>query len=97
MDLRLFDDARLAAKEAGAYFATDPFSGNVIAFHLDRVIGGLHPPGPDDLWATVVDGDRVVGVAMHTPPRNLFLARCRHLPRRRWPGSSQIRVESCRV
>jgi hypothetical protein len=48
MDVRLFDDAALFAREAGAYFEADPFSSSVIAVHVARVVAGLRSQGPAD-------------------------------------------------
>jgi GNAT superfamily N-acetyltransferase len=75
MDVRMFDDAGLFAQEAGAYFEADPFSASVIAVHVAGVAAGVRSQAPADMWATVVDDGEVVGVAMHTPPHKLFLAR----------------------
>jgi hypothetical protein len=75
MDVRLFDDAGLFAQQAGAYFEVDPFSASVIAVNVAGVVAGVRSQGPADMWATVVEDGEVVGVAMHTPPHKLFLAR----------------------
>lgn len=75
MDVRSFDDACLFAREAGAYFCTDPFSTNVVSVYAGAVTTGTRPQGADDTWYTVADEGRVVGVAMHTPPHNLVLSR----------------------
>ena len=75
MDVRLFDDAAAFLAEAAGYLDSDPFSASVIAVYAGRVGTGRQPKGPDDLWVTVTVGGRVVGVAMHTPPYRLFVAR----------------------
>lgn len=75
MDVQLFNDAGVFLGEAAGYLATDPFSANVIAVYAGRVRAGAQPQGPEDLWVTVTDGGRVVGLAMHTPPHHLFVSR----------------------
>lgn len=75
MDVRLFDDPYVFLHEAAGYLAADPFSANVIAVYANRVGAGAQPQGPEDLWAAVTEGGRVVGLAMHTPPHRLFVAR----------------------
>lgn len=75
MDVQLFNNANVFLQEAAGYLAADPFSASVIAVYAGRVRAGSQPPGPDDLWVTVSDGGRVVGLAMHTPPHRLFVAR----------------------
>lgn len=60
---------------AGAYLAQERFSASVLAVVARRVADGEEIGGPDALWATVRDGNEVVGAAMRTPPWNLFLAR----------------------
>jgi predicted GNAT family acetyltransferase len=75
MDVRPFDDAASFAREAGAYLAADPFSSSVIAVQVDGVLRGIRDGGPQDRYWTAVEGDRTLGIAMHTPPHNVFLAR----------------------
>ncbi|MHB8246553.1 MAG: hypothetical protein ACYDGN_14630 [Acidimicrobiales bacterium] len=75
MDVQLFSEADAFCQEAAGYLAADPFSASVIAVYAGRVRAGSQRQGPADLWATVTDGGRVVGLAMHTPPHRLFLAR----------------------
>jgi predicted GNAT family acetyltransferase len=61
---------------AGPLLASDPFSTNVIAVVAARRASGAAPGSEDDLWLTMEeDGGQVVGVAMQTPPHNLFLSR----------------------
>ncbi len=57
------------------FMRDDPFSTNVIGVHTSAVIAGRRRGSPEDLWGAVFSGGRVVGVAMHTPPYNLFLSR----------------------
>ena len=75
MDIRAFDDAGRFAHEAAAYFDLDPLSSSVIAVQVAGVVGGMRPRGEKDTYWTLVDDGRVVGIAMCTPPYNLFLAR----------------------
>lgn len=75
MAIREFDDPHLFAAAARGFLETDPFSANVIAVHVEAVVRGLRPHGPADRWWTVDDGGQVAGLAMLTPPHNLFLSR----------------------
>jgi GNAT superfamily N-acetyltransferase len=76
MRVNLYGDARSFLHGAEYFMRLDPFSANVIAVVAGGVTTGTQPGGDDDLWATVEDGeDRVLGVAMHTPPHALFLSR----------------------
>ena len=75
MDVRPFDDAALFGRAAAAYLAADPFSSSVIAVQVDGVLGGIRGPGPQDTYWTVVEAEETVGIAMHTPPHSVFLAR----------------------
>lgn len=75
MDVQLFDDAAAFLGVAAAYLESDPCSASVIAVYAGQVGAGRQPKGPEDLWVTVTNGGRVVGVAMHTPPYRLFVAR----------------------
>lgn len=75
VDAQLFDDADEFLRAATAYLTTDPFSASVIVVYAGGVSASTHPQGPDDVWVTVTDDGEVVGLAMHTPPQRLFLAR----------------------
>jgi predicted GNAT family acetyltransferase len=75
VDVRLFHDADGFMDKAAGYLAVDPFSASVVAGYAGRVRAGSQPRGPEDLWVTVSDGTRVLGLAMHTPPHRLFVAR----------------------
>jgi hypothetical protein len=75
MDVRAFDSPGQFAQGAARYLELDPFSSSVIAGQMDAVLTGVRRKGPQDTWWTLVDGDQVVGTAMHTPPHKLFLAR----------------------
>ena len=64
----------LAAAEP--FLCWDPFSTNVIAVVAARIGAGQEPDSDANLWATISNGlDRVVGVAMHTPPHHVFVSR----------------------
>ena len=71
----MFDDAALFCERASPYLEADPFSSSVIAVHASAVATGMRPQRPDDVWATVEEDGKVIGLAMHTPPHKLFLAR----------------------
>jgi predicted GNAT family acetyltransferase len=64
----------LAAAEP--FLAWDPFSTNVSAVVAARIAAGQEPDSDANLWATITDDqDRVVGVAMQTPPHHVFVSR----------------------
>lgn len=64
--LDLTSDAALFLAGAREHLALDPVLNTVVATIAERHAGS---PGPaDDWWATICDGDRVVGVAMRTAP-----------------------------
>lgn len=75
MQVHLFDDPSAFWQEAGAFLGSDPFSPNVIAVHVAAVLAGARPHHERDMWASVTEGRRVAGLAMHTPPHNLFVSR----------------------
>ena len=75
MDVRPFGAAASFAREAAAYLTADPFSSSVIAVQVDGVLRGIRAPGPNDRYWTVVEADQTLGIAMHTPPHNVFVAR----------------------
>ncbi len=68
-------DAQRFAELASSWMATDPYSTNVIGAYLATTGAGEQPPRGDEIWVAVFEGGEVVGVAMHTPPHNLFLPR----------------------
>ena len=55
---------------------TDPFTTSVITTVTTRIASGAVPNSGENLWHTIegAHGD-VIGVAMHTPPYNMFLSR----------------------
>jgi GNAT superfamily N-acetyltransferase len=75
MEVRAFDEPALFAEHTASFLEIDPFSSSVIAGQIDAVIAGIRRKGREDTWWAVLDGHRVVGTAMHTPPHNLFVTR----------------------
>ena len=75
VDICCTDDPSVFADLAADFLRADPFSTNVIGVHTAAIIGGRRPRGADNLWAVVSSAGQVVGVAMHTPPHNLFVSR----------------------
>jgi FR47-like protein len=73
--VRLTDDPNEFLAFANSFFAADPFTCNVIAVEVDGVVSGRRPPRQGSLWIMAQQGSHPVGVAMHTPPFNLFLPR----------------------
>src|SRR5215469_13879539 len=55
---------------------SDPFSTNVITTVTTRIASGAVPNDDENLWHTI-EGEhgQVIGVAMRTPPYNMFLSR----------------------
>ena len=68
-------DAQRFAELASPWMATDPYSTNVIGVHLATTCAAKQPQPGDGIWVAVFEGGEVAGVAMHTPPHNLFLPR----------------------
>jgi RimJ/RimL family protein N-acetyltransferase len=55
---------------------SDPFSTNVITTVTARIASGAVPNNEENRWHTIEREDgQVIGVAMHTPPYNMFLSR----------------------
>jgi len=75
VDIRFSDDPGAFATLAAEFMKADPFSTNVIGVHSSGVVAGLRPRGPQDIWAVMLEQKRVIGVAMQTPPYNLFVSR----------------------
>lgn len=73
MELLLLDDPERFATRAAPFLVAERLSATVVATQLDGVRRGLRTLGPEDRWLVVVEGDLVVGAAMHTPPRPPFL------------------------
>jgi hypothetical protein len=81
--VEFFDDPAQFKDVAAPFFEDDPFSANVVATHVSAVLSGARHEGDQDMWATVSPTGAVSGVAVHTPPHNLFVSRmtprCAHL------------------
>ena len=75
LEVRVLQDAGHFANLCTGWLPLDPFSTNVIGVQLGDVLGGVRRQGVEDIWIVALDGTRVVGVAMHTPPYHLFLPR----------------------
>jgi predicted GNAT family acetyltransferase len=75
MRVQLLSDPAVFSQRATPWMIEEPFSTNVIGVHVAGVVDGKRPRGDEDVWILVLDGDRVVGAAMHTPPHELFLPR----------------------
>jgi hypothetical protein len=76
--MRAWVHADVAGFEAATqrFLRNDPFTTSVIAVVAERILAGVQPAGPEDLWLTVNDPvGEVVGVAMHTPPHHVFISR----------------------
>jgi hypothetical protein len=75
MEVLVLRDAERFAELAGPWMAADPYSTNVIGARLAIACVWDQPRREDDIWVAVFEGGEVAGVAMHTPPHNLFLPR----------------------
>ena len=73
MAVRLTDDVGEFATAAGPFLRSEPFTANVIAVEVDGVMSGRRPLLPGSQWILVEERGQLVGVAMHTPPFNLFV------------------------
>jgi predicted GNAT family acetyltransferase len=61
---------------AASFLKADPFSTNVVATVATRMASGAPPGNEGQLWLIVEGADgQAIGVAMHTPPHNVFLSR----------------------
>ena len=75
MEVLCFDDPAAFIAAAGTYLEKDPFSSNVIAVHVDALRAGIRTKGEHEKFWVVLDAGEAVGLAMHTPPHNIFLSR----------------------
>jgi RimJ/RimL family protein N-acetyltransferase len=76
MRVTTYSDPEVFLVQAEPLLRSDPFSPNVIATVTTRIASGAVPGGPDHLWVTIERNDaEVVGLAMHTPPHNMFVSR----------------------
>lgn len=70
---RVFEDAGGFAAAVGPFLDAHPAETTVASTVLVDVLSGVRSyPGAS--WIAVLDGDRVVGVAMQTPPHRLWLS-----------------------
>ena len=75
MQVQVYDDVASFHTCAGAYFLKEPYSANVIASHIQRVLSGRSVSASEEFYAAVFEADEVVGIAMMTPPFHLFVPR----------------------
>ncbi len=66
-------DARAFSEICGDWLAANPFTTSVLGSTLAAVLAGAREPGVDTVWIAVLEEDRAVGAAMHTPPYPPFL------------------------
>jgi len=72
----VYSDPEEFLVRAGQFFLADPFSPSVIATVTTRIASAALANSSDNAWLTVEEDDScVVGLAMHTPPHNMFLSR----------------------
>ncbi|MGB7050451.1 MAG: GNAT family N-acetyltransferase [Acidimicrobiales bacterium] len=73
MVVHLTDDVGEFATIAEPFLRSEPFTANVIAVEVDGVMSGQRSLHPGSRWILIEERGQLVGVAMHTPPFNLFL------------------------
>jgi RimJ/RimL family protein N-acetyltransferase len=62
--------------KAEPFLKSDPFSTNVITTVTTRIASGAVPNNDENLWHIIErENGEVIGIAMHTPPYNIFLSR----------------------
>jgi predicted GNAT family acetyltransferase len=74
MEVRAYDDVAAFDAAAGEFFLSEPYSANVIASQVHRILGSRSVSSGNAFYAAVLDGNEVAGVAMMTPPFHLFLS-----------------------
>jgi predicted GNAT family acetyltransferase len=81
VEVRFFSEPGPFIGVARDFIQAEPFSTNVIAVQASSAASGAHGLGPENRWFVVSGANRaalsggVAGVAMHTPPYNLFISR----------------------
>ena len=75
MKVRAHPDPQGFLRAGGEFIARDPWSSNVVAGVAERLAAGVEQGSGDELFISIEEEGAVVGVAMHTPPRALFLSR----------------------
>jgi hypothetical protein len=76
-DIRVstYSDPKEFLVRAERFLESDPFSPSVIATVATRSASGALAVGTDHAWLVVEENNsRVIGLAMHTPPHNMFLS-----------------------
>ncbi len=72
----MYSDPEDFLVRAEHFLVADSFSPSVIATVTTRIASRALANSSDNAWLTVEEDDsRVVGLAMHTPPHNMFLSR----------------------
>lgn len=74
--MTLVEDPVVFAARVQDWLTTEPLTANVLAVELAGVLDGTRSTMPGSVWAVVTgSGGRVVGAAMHTHPRGVFVPR----------------------
>ena len=74
MRVHMLSDVAQFAPRARPLIAADPLSTSILAGMLARAVDGTHRVR-DAVWILVVEDERLIGVAMHTPPNHPFVPR----------------------
>jgi predicted GNAT family acetyltransferase len=74
-NVHIFQDCQQYIDTCTAFMAADPFTTNVIGVHVSGILAGSRIQGANDIFIALLDLNNVVGMAMHTPPHNLFISR----------------------
>ena len=77
MRVLTYSDPKEFLVKAEPFLVAEPFSPSVIATVTTRIASGALAKSSDSAWLTAEEDSRVVGLAMHTPPHNMFLSRMR--------------------
>src|ERR1700723_708303 len=75
MRVSMYSDPEEFLVRAEDFLEADPFTPSVIATVTTRIASGSLADTSSNVWFTVEEDSRVVGLAMHTPPHNIFLSR----------------------
>jgi len=74
-EVELFHDCQLYLDTCAEFMTSDPFTTNVIGVVATGIAKSARPKNDEDLFIAVRKQNEVVGMAMHTPPHNLFVSR----------------------
>lgn len=74
MEIRRCADVPAFLAEAGAFLTDREAEHNLILGICSRLAARPDPTAPDPLLRIALEGDRIVGVALETPPMNLILS-----------------------